>query len=102
MLLPDGIMIIKQIVIIRIYTISQRFRRNTTFSITTQKILIITLAGTTFFAFTGEGRMEGNAVAVPFMEVEFGSEQNGVMVSSTDAGLASSIPDLAGYTQLWF
>lgn len=85
-----------------IYTISiQTLQTKATFSITTQEDTNNNTRSTTF-AFTGEGRMEGNAVAVPFMEVEFGSEQNGVMVSNTDAGLASSIPDLAGYTQLWF
>ena len=58
----------------------------------------------TTFTFTGEGRMTENMVSIPFMEVTFGSDLNGVLVhdsGNAEAGLCSYIPDWSGYWHIW-
>lgn len=99
----DGDMIIKPYSkFTYIYTITiKTLKTKATYSINTDENPSNNTRSTTF-AFTNEGRFEDNIVEVPFMKVQFGSELNGVMVENTDAGYASYIPDLAGYSQLWF
>lgn len=59
----------------------------------------------TTFAFTGEGRMEDNIVSVPFMEVQFGSNQNVPIVEGLGGDTSypvAHIPDWNGYWHIWF
>ncbi len=56
-----------------------------------------------YFEFTGSGRMPQSNIAVPFLSVSIGSNLNGAIVDNdTSVGYASRIPDWNGYTSIWF
>ena len=55
------------------------------------------------FEFTGEGRLMDTHIAIPFLDVEFGSDLNATFVHSIgDGQYGSYIPDENGYWHTWF
>ena len=88
-----------------IYTIViKTLQTEATYSITTQEDTNNNTRSTTF-AFTGEGRLSINTIAVPFMNVQFGSNQNGVIVEGLGGDASnpvSHIPDWNGFWHVWF
>ena len=82
----------------------QTLQTEATYSITTQEDTNNNTRSTTF-AFTGEGRLSINNIAVPFMNVQFGSNQNGVIVEGLGGDASnpvSHIPDWNGFWHVWF
>lgn len=82
----------------------QTLQTEATYSITTNEDTNNNTRSTTF-AFTGEGRLSINTIAVPFMNVQFGSSQNGVIVEGLGGDASnpvSHIPDWNGYWHVWF